>query len=42
MFELMVVVYVDFNIIDYCFCLSYCDLNNIDKYFDDDVMWEKV
>ncbi|MHA2913050.1 threonine--tRNA ligase [Enterococcus lactis] len=40
--ELMVAVYADFNITDYRFRLSYRDLNNTDKYFDDDAMWEKA
>lgn len=40
--ELMVAVYVDFNITDYRFRLSYRDPNNTDKYFDDDAMWEKA
>lgn len=40
--ELMVAVYADFNITDYRFRLSYRDPNNTDKYFDDDVMWEKA
>lgn len=40
--ELMLAVYEDFEITDYRFRLSYRDPDNIDKYFDDDAMWEKA
>lgn len=40
--ELMLAVYADFDITDYRFRLSYRDPDNTDKYFDDDVMWEKA
>ena len=40
--ELMLAVYDDFDITDYRFRLSYRDPENIDKYFDDDAMWEKA
>ncbi len=35
-------VYKDFNIKDYSFRLSYRDPQDTEKYFDDDVMWEKA
>lgn len=38
---MMMEVYRDFNITDYRFRLSYRDLKNTEKYFDDDEMWEK-
>ncbi len=40
--ELMTEVYKDFNITDYSFRLSYRDPDNTEKYYDDDVMWEKA
>ncbi|MDR3190264.1 MAG: threonine--tRNA ligase [Lactobacillaceae bacterium] len=40
--KLMVDVYADFNITDYRFRLSYRDPQNTEKYFDDDVMWERA
>lgn len=39
--KLMTEVYNDFDITDYRFRLSYRDPKNIEKYFDDDEMWEK-
>ncbi|WP_273731053.1 threonine--tRNA ligase [Leuconostoc mesenteroides] len=38
---MMMGVYLDFNIKDYRFRLSYRDPKNTEKYFDDDEMWEK-
>lgn len=40
--ELVLDVYKDFNISDYSFRLSYRDPQDTEKYFDDDVMWEKA
>ncbi|MGY5338783.1 threonine--tRNA ligase [Levilactobacillus spicheri] len=40
--KLMVQVYVDFDINDYTFRLSYRDPKNTEKYFDDDEMWNKA
>jgi threonyl-tRNA synthetase len=40
--ELVLDVYKDFNITDYSFRLSYRDPQDTEKYFDDDVMWEKA
>jgi len=40
--ELLLAVYKDFNITDYKFRVSYRDPLNTEKYFDDDVMWEKA
>lgn len=40
--ELIISVYKDFDLKDYSFRLSYRDPNNKEKYFDDDVMWEKA
>lgn len=40
--NLMLEVYKDFNITDYKFRLSYRDLENKKKYYDDDDMWEKA
>lgn len=40
--ELILEVYKDFNFKDYSFRLSYRDPENTEKYYDDDVMWEKA
>jgi threonyl-tRNA synthetase len=40
--ELIISVYKDFDLSDYSFRLSYRDPANKEKYFDDDVMWEKA
>ena len=40
--ELIISVYKDFDLTDYTFRLSYRDPANKEKYFDDDVMWEKA
>ncbi|MER2262276.1 MAG: threonine--tRNA ligase [Psychrobacillus sp.] len=40
--ELIISVYKDFDLKDYSFRLSYRDPNNKEKYFDDDVMWERA
>lgn len=40
--ELVMAVYADFNISDYRFRLSYRDLEDKEKYFDDDAMWDKA
>jgi threonyl-tRNA synthetase len=39
---LLLAVYKDFNITDYKFRVSYRDPKNTEKYFDDDLMWEKA
>lgn len=40
--NLILDVYRDFNITDYSFRLSLRDKNDIEKYFDDDDMWNKA
>ncbi|ALC84754.1 threonyl-tRNA synthase [Bacillus sp. FJAT-22090] len=40
--ELIISVYKDFDLTDYSFRLSYRDPEDKEKYFDDDVMWEKA
>lgn len=40
--ELVIAVYKDFQISDYSFRLSYRDPEDKEKYFDDDVMWNKA
>ena len=40
--DLILEVYKDFGITDYAFRLSLRDPENKEKYFDDDVMWEKA
>jgi len=40
--KLMLEVYEDFEIEDYRFRLSYRDPENKEKYYDDDVMWQKA
>lgn len=40
--NLILDVYKDFNITDYTFRLSYRDPEDKEKYYDDDVMWEKA
>ncbi|MDQ0270072.1 threonine--tRNA ligase [Cytobacillus purgationiresistens] len=40
--HLILEVYKDFDIKDYSFRLSYRDPQDTEKYFDDDVMWEKA
>ncbi|MGP6138927.1 MULTISPECIES: threonine--tRNA ligase [unclassified Jeotgalibaca] len=40
--QLVLDVYKDFKITDYRFRLSYRDPEDKEKYFDDDVMWEKA
>lgn len=40
--NLVLEVYKDFGLDDYSFRLSYRDPENKEKYFDDDVMWEKA
>jgi len=39
--QLLLEVYEDFEIEDYSFRLSYRDPEDTEKYFDDDVMWER-
>jgi threonyl-tRNA synthetase len=39
---LLMAVYEDFNITDYKYRVSYRDPQNKEKYFDDDLMWEKA
>ncbi|WP_102345325.1 threonine--tRNA ligase [Bacillus sp. Marseille-P3661] len=40
--NLVLAVYKDFDFKDYSFRLSYRDPQDTEKYFDDDVMWEKA
>jgi len=40
--KLMLEVYEDFEIEDYRFRLSYRDPENKEKYYDDDLMWQKA
>lgn len=40
--NLIVEVYKDFKITDYSFRLSYWDPNNTEKYFNDEIMWNRA